>query len=74
MGARKPKMHVRTLLEKSKSEAYDIWLCNRFDEEERAGCFALIVFLIACDCKCSVALPHNAVGWSAACDCGSFCC
>ena len=21
-------------------------------------------------CKCSVALPHDAVGWSAVCDCG----
>ena len=27
-------------------------------------------FLISCDCKCSVALPHDAVGWSAVCVCG----
>ena len=39
-------------------------------QESRAGCFALIVFLMSCDCKCSVALPHGAVGWSAVCDCG----
>ena len=24
----------------------------------------LIVFLMSCDCWCSVALPHGAVGWS----------
>ena len=35
------------------------------------GCFTLIVFLMSCDCKCSVALPHGAVGWSAVCDCGT---
>ena len=23
-----------------------------------------------CDCKCSVALPHSVVGWSAVCDSG----
>ena len=23
-------------------------------------------------CECSVALPHDAVGWSAVCDCGIF--
>ena len=37
-------------------------------QESRAGCFALIVFLMSCDCKYSVA--HGAVGWSAVCDCG----
>ena len=26
------------------------------------SCFALIVFLVSCDCKCSVLLPHDAVG------------
>ena len=25
-----------------------------------------------CNCYCSVALPHGAVGWSAVCDCGIF--
>ena len=35
---------------------------------ERAGCFALFVFLVSCD-SC-VALPHDAMGLSAVCDCG----
>ena len=43
---------------------------NHLDEEDRADCFALIVFLMSCDCWRSVALPHGAVGWSAVCDCG----
>ena len=46
------------------------WLCNHLDEEERAGCITLIVFLMSCDCKCSVALPRGIVCWSAMCDCG----
>ena len=28
---------------------------------ERAGCFALIIFLVSCDCSCSASLPHSAV-------------
>ena len=44
--------------------------CNYLDEEERAGCFAFIVFLLSCYCKYVVALPHSAMGWSAVCDCG----
>ena len=43
---------------------------NHLDEEERAGCFAFIVFQMPCYCKCFVALPHAAVVWSALCDCG----
>ena len=43
---------------------------NPLDGEERAGCFTLFVFLVSCDCYCSVALPHGDVGWSALCDCG----
>ena len=35
---------------------------------KRAGCFALFVFLVSCDC--CVALPHDATGLSAVCDCG----
>ena len=38
------------------------------DWEERAGCFALFVFLVPRDC--CVALPHVAMGLSAICDCG----
>ena len=33
--------------------------CNHLDEEERAGCFTLIVFLMSCDCLCSVAFPRR---------------
>ena len=40
--------------------------------EERAGCLAFIIFRMSCYCKCSVALPHGAVGWSAVCDCGIY--
>ena len=38
--------------------------------EEKAGCFALTVFLMHCDSQCSVPLLRGAVGWSAVCDCG----
>ena len=38
------------------------------DGEERAGCFTLTVFLIFCDSKCSVTLPHDAMDWSAVCN------
>ena len=31
----------------------------------RTKMIALIVFLMSCDCKCSVALPHDAMGLSA---------
>ena len=36
--------------------------------EERAGYFALFVFLGSHDC--CLALPHDATGLSAVCDCG----
>ena len=43
-----------------------ISLCSFYfqhlDEEENDSCFALHVFLMSCDCKCSVALPNDAVG------------
>ena len=48
------------------------WFCNHFDEEEKAGCFAIIVLQMYCYYKCSVALPHRAVGWPAVCECGIF--
>ena len=31
--------------------------------------FLFIVLRMSCYCQCSVALPHDAVGWSAVCDC-----
>ena len=34
-------------------------------EEEKAGCFAIIVLQMYCYCKCSLALPRGAMGWSA---------
>ena len=34
------------------------------------GCFTIIVFLVSCDCYCSVAHPRGAMGLSAVCDCG----
>ena len=39
-------------------------------DEERACCVTLIVFLMFCDCKCSVTLLHGAMDWSAVCDSG----
>ena len=44
--------------------------CNHVDGEERAGRFALFVFLVSRDC--CVALPHDATGLSAVCDCDIF--
>ena len=38
------------------------WVCDHRDGETRTGCFALIVFLVSCDCFCSVTLPHGALG------------
>ena len=49
---------------------YAWWYCKHLDEEERAGCFALLSFWMSRYCKGPVALPHGAVGWSADCDCG----
>ena len=40
------------------------------DGEERAGCFTLFVFLVSRDFY--VALPHDAMGLSAVCDCRIF--
>ena len=45
------------------------YFINHIDEEERAGCYALIVFWVSCYCKYPLALPHGAVGWYAVCDC-----
>ena len=45
-----------------------ILVCNHLEKEEKAWCFAFIVFKMYCYCKCSVALPHGAVGWSALCE------
>ena len=42
--------------------------CNHLDVEERAGFFALFVFLVSRDC--CVVLLHDAIGLSAVCGCG----
>ena len=42
--------------------------CKHLDGEERAGYFTLFVLLVSRDC--CVALPHDATGLSAVCDCG----
>ena len=47
-----------------------IIVCNHFEEDEKAGCFAFIGLQISCYYKCSVALPHGAVDCSVVCDCG----
>ena len=43
---------------------------KHFEEKEKTGCFAIIVLQMYCYYKCSVALPHGAVGWFAVYDCG----
>ena len=47
--------------------------CNHLPEEERPGCFTLIVFLLSYDCLSSVSFPHGAVGWSIVSNCGISC-
>ena len=46
--------------------------CTHLEEMEKAGCFAIIVLQMHCFCKCSVALPHGAKGWSAVYDFGNL--
>ena len=42
---------------------------NHLEEEEKAGCVAIIVFQMYCYYKYSVVLPHCAKGWSALYEC-----
>ena len=42
-------------------------ILTHLDGEERAVCFTLFVFFMACDCY--VALAHGDVGWAVECDC-----
>ena len=44
-------------------------VCNHLEEAERAGSFTFIVLWISCYCKCSVAFPHDIVGWSGVYNC-----
>ena len=43
---------------------------NQLAEVGRADCVALIVFLLAYGCKCSVSLSHDDTCWPALCKCG----
>ena len=46
------------------------YFCYHLDGEERGGeRESWFVFLMSCDCLCSVAPPHGAVSWSTVCDC-----
>ena len=45
-------------------------LHSYLEEEEKAGCFTSIISQMYCYYKCSVALPHGAMGWSAVYDRG----
>ena len=45
---------------------------KHLEEVERADCFAIIVLRMSCYCKCSVTLPHRAVGWSGVYNCGIY--
>ena len=47
-----------------------VLVLHHLEKEERDGCIAVIIFLMFCDCKCSVTLYLDAVGWSAVCECG----
>ena len=42
---------------------------NHLEEEEGDGSFSFIVLRISCYCKCSVAFPHDLVGWSGVYNC-----
>ena len=39
--------------------------CNHLEEEEKAGCFVVIVLQTFCYYKYSMALPYGGCGWSA---------
>ena len=47
---------------------WPFWFCNHLNREERAGCFALFVFLVSRNC--CVVIPHDATGLSAVCNFG----
>ena len=48
----------------------DLCHLSYVEEGEKAGCHAIIVLQMYCFCKCSVAFPRGAMGWSAVSDCG----
>ena len=40
------------------------------DENERAGCFVLVVVLLSSGCWFSMALLRGSLGWTTVCGCG----
>ena len=50
-----------------KKDARIIWVNNHLAEEESSGCFSVSLLWLSDE---SVSLPHDALGWSAVCDCG----
>ena len=47
------------------------YFCNHLAEEEKAGCFILIVLLLALLIVFgALSLPHSVVSWAAVCNCG----
>ena len=40
-----------------------LWFCYHLNEEERADCFAFIIFRMSSYFKCPVTLLHGAVDW-----------
>ena len=42
------------------------------ERERELVALLLSIFLMYGDCKCSVALPLDAIGWCAVCDCGIY--
>ena len=42
-------------------------------DEERASRFTFIFLYMSCRCCYSLPLPHSAMDWSVACDCGISC-
>ena len=49
---------------------YFVFILIQFEEEEKVGCFAIIVLQMYCYYKCSVTLSHVAVCWYSVRDCG----
>ena len=45
-----------------------VLFCNHFEGDEKAGCFAIPVFLMSSSSKRSLAVPRSVMGGSAACD------
>ena len=47
----------------------NVFIMKTFIGIERTGCFALFVFFLLCDYKCSASLSRGTMGWSMVCDC-----